>query len=172
MEMAKEGRLRKVHHRDRPGFSRRVIPDHLWQQVDREGGRPSERRVRGSHKYLLLCWMVMGWSVQNGQLMGLLLWYAAMALGAKVGRCSLARGLRAIRRAIKWLRRGQTASPLIPQLGMAVVDTYIRHSSKRAGAWPHKKSERPPGPPRMRRPSQYEITRIRRAFSKHVRSAA
>ena len=67
MKMAKEGRLRKPHRQDWPGFLRRVVPDHLWQQVNREVSQVSDPRVRWFPKHILLCWIVMGWSIQ-GQL--------------------------------------------------------------------------------------------------------
>ena len=60
--MAKEGRLRKLHRRDWPGFLRRVVPDRTWQQVNRCVNQTTDPRVRWSPKHILLCWIVMGWS--------------------------------------------------------------------------------------------------------------
>lgn len=40
--MAKEGRLRKLHRRDWPGFLKRVVPDRLWQRVNRCVNRTSD----------------------------------------------------------------------------------------------------------------------------------
>lgn len=65
--MAKEGRLRKLHRRDWPGFLRRVVPDHLWQEINRSVNRTTDPRLRWFPKHILLCWIVMGWSIQ-GQL--------------------------------------------------------------------------------------------------------
>ena len=65
--MAKEGRLRKLHRRDWPGFLRRVVPNRTWQEVHRRVNHTTDPRIRWSCKYLLLCWIMMGWSIQ-GQL--------------------------------------------------------------------------------------------------------
>jgi hypothetical protein len=65
--MAREGRLPKLNRQDWPGFLRRVVPDHLWQQVNQGVNQTTDPRVRWSPKHILLCWIVMGWSIQ-GQL--------------------------------------------------------------------------------------------------------
>ncbi len=65
--MAKEGRLPKLHRRNWPGFLKRVVPDHTWQQVNRCVNQTTDPRLRWSNKHILLCWIVMGWSIQ-GQL--------------------------------------------------------------------------------------------------------
>lgn len=83
--------------------------------------------------------------------MALLLLYAALALGAKVTRLSLAAALRVIRRSIEDLRHDEPCASLLRHLRQALGDDYERHSSKRARDWPHKKNERPPGPPKLRR---------------------
>jgi hypothetical protein len=44
------------------------------------------------------------------------------------------------------------------ELGCAVQDTYQRKCPKRARDWPHKKREKPPGPPRIRRMTKRERT--------------
>jgi hypothetical protein len=93
--------------------------------------------------------------------MALLLLYAALVLGAKVARLSLAKALRAIHRAIEALRHGESCAWLLRWLREALGDEYTRRSSKRARDWPHKKKERPPGPPKLRRLLKGEKTRIR-----------
>ena len=75
--------------------------------------------------------------------MALLLLYAALALGAKVIRLSLAAALRVIHRAIENLRHDEACASLLRHLRQAVGDSYKRHSSKKARDWPHKKDERP-----------------------------
>lgn len=65
--MAKEGRLHKLHRRSWPGFLKRVVPDHTWQQVNRCVNQSTDPRLRWSTKHMLLCWIIMGWSIQ-GQL--------------------------------------------------------------------------------------------------------
>ena len=65
MMMAKVGRLRKFHRRDWPGFLNRVVPAGVWQRFAGNIPRPSDPRTRWSAKYVVLCWMVVGWSVQG-----------------------------------------------------------------------------------------------------------
>ena len=104
--------------------------------------------------------------------MALLLLYAALVMGAKVARLSLAQALRAIRWAMEALRHGESCTQLLRRLGEAVTDQYERHSSKRARDWPHKKNERPPSPPRLRRVSKTEIARIERILMHHTAQVA
>jgi hypothetical protein len=63
--MAKEGRVRKVNPRDWPGFLRRVIPAAVWQAFLGSVVAGGDPRVRWTPKYVLLCWVAMGWSVQR-----------------------------------------------------------------------------------------------------------
>ncbi len=63
--MAKEGRVRKVNSRDWPGFLRRVIPPAVWQAFVGSLVARGDPRVRWTAKYVLLCWLAMGWSVQR-----------------------------------------------------------------------------------------------------------
>lgn len=51
------------------------------------------------------------------------------------------------------------------ELGCAVRDTYQRKCPKRARNWPHKKREKPPGPPRIRRMTKRERTLGKRLLS-------
>ncbi|MGH8711390.1 MAG: IS4 family transposase [Burkholderiales bacterium] len=104
--------------------------------------------------------------------MALLLLYAALAMGAKVTQLSLAQALRAIRWAIEALRHGASCASLLRRLREAVVDEYERRSSKRARDWPHKKNERPPDPPRLRRLSRTENARIERILMHHTARVA
>ena len=63
--MAKEGRIRKVNRQDWPGFLRRVIPAAVWQAFLGQVVAAGDPRVRWTPKYVLLCWIAMGWSVQR-----------------------------------------------------------------------------------------------------------
>ncbi len=65
--MAKEGRLHKLHRQDWPSFFRRVAPQQVWQALGRHIEPASDPRIRWSPKYVVLCWIIMGWSIQ-GQL--------------------------------------------------------------------------------------------------------
>lgn len=63
--MAKEGRIRKVNPRDWPGFLRRVIPAEVWQAFLERVAVSGDPRIRWTPKYVVLCWIAMGWSVQR-----------------------------------------------------------------------------------------------------------
>ena len=67
MKMARDGRLRTPHRRDWPGFLNRVVPASVWQAFWGIVAHESDPRVRWSPKYVVLCWVAMGWSLQ-GQL--------------------------------------------------------------------------------------------------------
>ena len=100
--------------------------------------------------------------------LALLLLYAAMIMGARVTRLSLADALRAIRRAMERVRNGTSCSTLGEKLMEAVCDEYVRRSSKRARDWPHKKRERPPGCPRLRRLKGSEKAQVYAVLTNHA----
>ncbi len=65
MIMAKEGRLCKRCRQDWPGFLRCTLPDIIRQALNRHVPRCTDPRVRWSPKYIVLCWVAMGWSLQR-----------------------------------------------------------------------------------------------------------
>ena len=65
MKMAREGRLRRLHRRDWPGFLNGVVPAWVWQKFWGQVGHRQDPRIRWTAKYVILCWMVMGWSIQG-----------------------------------------------------------------------------------------------------------
>lgn len=67
MNKAKEGHPRRVHRQDWPNFLNRVVPASVWQAFVAQVGHSRDPRVRWSAKYIVMAWMVMGWSLQ-GQL--------------------------------------------------------------------------------------------------------
>jgi len=97
--------------------------------------------------------------------MALLRLHAAMMLGVRAGRFSVASGLHVIRRLMEFLRHGRATAVLLKMLQLALLDDYERRSSKRARDWPHKKREQPPRPPKMRGLNRHEITRIHKALA-------
>lgn len=74
---------------------------------------------------------------------------------------SAAAALRVIRTAMRRGRRTTGKRWLQRQLRAAVPDAYIRRRPKAARAWPHKKSEPPPGTPRIRTATQAEIRKAK-----------
>lgn len=59
-----KGRLRKPRRREWPGFLGRLIPDSTWQRLSRTANKSWDPRTRWSFKYIVLCWVVMSWSIQ------------------------------------------------------------------------------------------------------------
>jgi len=92
--------------------------------------------------------------------LALLMLQGAVALGARVKEWSVAAALRILRQATESLRSRRPFPKFLRLLRSAVQDTYVRHRSKRARDWPHKKNEPPPQPPKLRRPTSNEKPRI------------
>jgi len=63
--MAKEGRPRKSQRRDWPGFFHRLIPPAVWQALALRVPARADARRRWSPKYVLLCWVLIGWSLET-----------------------------------------------------------------------------------------------------------
>jgi hypothetical protein len=99
--------------------------------------------------------------------MVLLLLHGALVMGAKVTRLSLAKALRAIRRAIEAVRHGEPCHWLHRALREALFDEYERRTSKQARDWPHKKRRKPPGPPKLHKLTRTEKTKIQGLFMQH-----
>jgi len=107
------------------------------------------------HAEVELDWSVVGLWV-------LALMNALAAGGAAPGPAtSHAAALRAVRGAM--YGRGPAPGDALPR---AVLDTYRRTGSRKARHWPHKKRERPPGPPVARKATREEVklaTELKRA---------
>ena len=65
MSMAKEGRLRKPPPGEWPRFFRRVVPAEVWRSFQEEVNR-GDARTRWIPKYIILCWVLMGWIAWPG----------------------------------------------------------------------------------------------------------
>ena len=63
--MARDGRVGKVYPRDWPGLLRRVVPAAAWHGFLSQVARSGDPRTRWTVKYVLLCWIAMGWSLQR-----------------------------------------------------------------------------------------------------------
>ena len=92
--------------------------------------------------------------------LAMLVLQAAIVLATRISRLSVASALKVIRHAIEAVRWAGCCRQFWACLRVAVKDEYRRHSSKRARDWPHKKTDSPPGPPRLRRLSRREKARI------------
>lgn len=65
MKMVRNGRLRKLHRSEWPHFLNRLAPPSLWQQFLAQMPRSTDARTRWSPKSTLLCWVMLGWSLQT-----------------------------------------------------------------------------------------------------------
>ncbi len=65
MKMAMEGRSGKPRRQDWPQFLNRVIPACVWQAFWEQIARGRRADLRWSAKYVVLAWMMVGWSLQN-----------------------------------------------------------------------------------------------------------
>ena len=92
--------------------------------------------------------------------LALLMLQGALALGRRITRLSIASGLKVLRRAIEAMRWRQASAHFVAALRAALKECYTRRSSKRARDWPHKKTESPPRPAKLRRPNRHERTRM------------
>lgn len=64
-KMTREGRLRKPHRQEWPDFFRRLIPDQVWRGLDGAAKQGKDSRRRWSPKLIVLCWIMMGWSIEK-----------------------------------------------------------------------------------------------------------
>lgn len=65
MKMARQGHLRRLYRRDWPSFLNRVVPASVWQALSNQVNSSPDPRIRWTAKYLVLCWVAMGWSVRT-----------------------------------------------------------------------------------------------------------
>lgn len=111
------------------------------------------------------------WAVFGLWLLGLMSVAKMVARGVDPLRCSVARARDRVRKSMRSaLSRRHQDRAVSHDLGWALKDAYTRHGSKKARDWPHKKTEAPPGEPKI----QLANTRQRRAAQrlKKQRTAA
>jgi len=116
----------------------------LYRSLKQTMQRRKMLSERPEHALLELDWAMMGlW------LVGLM---TAKATPKKPGHChwSMAKALRVVRGAMRRVGRARPAGGLRRLLRRAVRDHYVRHRPKAARYWPRKKTESPPGLPKIR----------------------
>ena len=103
------------------------------------------------------------WTMVGLQLLGLWSVEQILARGKDPLSWSVALSVRAVRRALRDRpARRQGRGGLLAALGEAVADGYVRRVAQTARDWPHKKNDRPAGPPRIRKASPTEVQRAER----------
>lgn len=115
--------------------------------------------------------MELGWTLVGLQLLGLLSVEQIIDSGKDPLSWSVAMSLRVVRLAMRDQKpRGSCRHGLLGHLGRAVKDSYQRRGGKKARHWPHKKKEKPPGAPKLRKANQMEVKKAQEF--KVIRNAA
>jgi hypothetical protein len=90
------------------------------------------------------------WAMLGLWLLGLMTASEILARGGDPLGWSAAKARQRVRRSMRRaLTRRHEDRGLGRDLAQAVKDGYVRHSSKKARDWPHKKTEKPPGEPKI-----------------------
>jgi hypothetical protein len=127
----------------------------------------SYKRTMNHHKMLsrtpATCIEEFRWTMVGLWLMGLMSVEKIIAAGHDPLAWSVAKSRNSLRRALRGALRGQRPRvALRDQLASAVKDNYVRKRPKKARNWPHKKKERPPGPPKIRPATMEEVQHAQR----------
>jgi len=125
----------------------------LGQHKLRSGCPPQARREL---EWAMLAYLVLG------------LWSVEALIGAKQDPLcwSVSESLRVVRRVMHPVQRSVRIAGLRTPLQGAVKDTYVRHGSKQARHWPHKKNDPPAGLPTVRPANEKEKRCAKRIYEK------
>jgi len=107
----------------------------------------------------------LDWAMVGLWLLGLMAVEQIGQAGYLPGCWSVAKALRAVRQAMRRPGAVTTGGGLFSQLSRAIKDRYVRHGAKAARNWPRKKTERPPGAPKIRMAKRAEIRKAQRLFA-------
>ncbi len=91
----------------------------------------------------------------------LLVLHGIVVMGSQCVRLSIAAALAVMHTAMEAIRWDFDWRDFTTKLARATRDKYHRAQSKRARDWPHKKTEKPPGPPKLRRLTAAHRKRLR-----------
>lgn len=97
-------------------------------------------------------------------LLGLMSVQAMIAAGRDPLSLSVGMALRIVRQAMRTPRAWRHRGDLRMSLSAAVKDGYRRHAAKKARDWPHKKTESPPGAPKIRIAAEHERITAQRIY--------
>lgn len=110
--------------------------------------------------------MELAWAVTGLWVLSLLGAQAIVSRGKNPRSLSVALALRAVRQAMAG--RADLRGDLRSRLAGAVKDTYVRKNSKSARDWPHKKTERPPNPPKIQPATPKQIQSAKELLSNNI----
>jgi hypothetical protein len=130
----------------------------------------SLKRTLGHHK--MRCGapqkarMELAWAFMGLWVLSVLGAGALIAKGMRPQGLSIALARKQVRQAMAG--RTRPGSDLRRQLATALKDTYARKSSKAARDWPHKKTERPPGPPKTQTAKPRQVLRAKELLETNI----
>jgi len=115
------------------------------------------------------CREELTWTMVGVWLMGLMATTRIVEAGGDPLAWSAARSRDCLRRAMRGvLSQSRPRASLASQLADATIDSYVRTHPKKARNWPHKKHERPPGPPKIRPAKTAEVERAQQLKNKNL----
>jgi hypothetical protein len=110
--------------------------------------------------------MELAWAFMGLWVLSALGCQALVAKGMRPHSLSIALARKQVRQAMAG--RARQGSDLRRQLTTAVKDAYARKSIKTARDWPHKKTERPPGPPKTRAAKPRQVLRAKQLLQTNI----
>jgi Transposase DDE domain len=110
--------------------------------------------------------MELSWAVTGLWVLSLLGAQAIVSRGKNPVSLSVAMALRAVRQTMTG--RADRRRDLRSRLSAAVKDSYVRKGSKSARDWPHKKTERPPGPPKIQQAKTGQIQQAKELLERKL----
>jgi hypothetical protein len=109
------------------------------------------------------------WTIYGLWLLGLMSVSKILERGRDPLRWSAAAARDRIRESLRSALTGRHLDrKLVEDLGWALKDDYERHGGKKARDWPHKKTEKPPGDPKIRLPNAKQREAIKRLKAKQA----
>lgn len=108
----------------------------------------------------------LDWALVGLWILGLMSLEAMQADGYRLNAWSLAGSLRVVRQAMDRGHKSHRQGGLRQSLGQCLKDEYRRGSSKKARHPKNKKTERPPGAPKIRMATELEVQMTQRLFEK------
>jgi hypothetical protein len=110
----------------------------------------------------------LGWAVMGLWLLSALAVREIVAAGEDPLRLSVASAIKVVRAAMDSTGPPAVSASLRRQLAGALKDRYVRTGPKKARNWSHKKKERPPGKPKIRRANRQEVQWAKELEAKNV----
>ncbi|MBE3097354.1 MAG: IS4 family transposase [Planctomycetes bacterium] len=111
-------------------------------------------------------WCELSWAVMGLWGLSLMSVRQIVAAGGDPLALSVATALRQVRLAIRHGPRSPKARILLGHLHAAVKDSYVRRTSKKARDWPHKKTDKPPGLPKIQIATQEQLSQAKALYVK------